>query len=88
MRECPVTGIPPIVVETIGVAVPLPIVGVPVDVDDKHNRYVTIPIQTTGIREQAHEHLYFMRDLEVLQILSPTTIVSFLDLYTLRLAKP
>gem|GEM_PF-5157974 len=34
------------------------------------------------------KYLYFMRDLKVHQILSPTTFVSFLDPYTLHLAKP
>ena len=49
MRESPIAGIPPIVIEAIGVAVPLPIVGVPVDVDSEDSRSVTIPIHTTSI---------------------------------------
>ena len=35
LRECPIASIPPIVIEAIGVAVPFPVVGVPVDVDNE-----------------------------------------------------
>lgn len=49
MRECPIASIPPIVIEAIGVAVPLAVVGVPVDVDSENSCFVTIPIHATSI---------------------------------------
>jgi hypothetical protein len=59
LRECPITSIPPIVIEAIGVAVPLPAGGVPVDVDSEDWRSVIIPIYATSIWKQAYKITVF-----------------------------
>jgi hypothetical protein len=49
LRKGSVASVPPIVIDVVDIAVPLPVVGVPVDVDNEHGLYVMIPTQITSI---------------------------------------